>query len=41
MTCNICGSHNMIYKDSIILSNGAKYDVYVCRECGFMARIPK
>lgn len=38
MRCNICGSSNMIYVDTITLSNGKTYDVYKCKECGFLLR---
>ena len=41
MTCKICGNHNMVYIETVTFSNGKKYDVYGCRECGFRRRVEK
>ena len=41
MTCNICGSHEMVYKETITFSTGKVADMYVCKECGFVKRVDR
>lgn len=38
MTCPVCRSSNMVYKETITFSNGKTADIYICRECGCAKR---
>lgn len=36
MTCPMCGSSKISYKETVTFSTGRVADVYVCKECGFV-----
>ena len=40
MRCQICKGTNMVYYDTITLSNGKTYKIYKCQDCGYMKRVP-